>query len=276
MSMRKRVLFEVVGACLLLAITSSTQSWGGDGHRPIIPPTNQVLSVSTNPGNGDSNPYGVAFVPRGFPAGGSLSPGDVLVANFNNSSGTQGTGTTIVQIAQNGSAASAFFDGEAPLGLDTALGVLQRGFVIVGNVPTTDGTCNTIGQGSLLIIDRYGHLVTTLSDAKLLDGPWDLTINDGGEFAQVFVSNVLRGTVTRLDLRIPRGGNEVFVERMTQIASGYSIACNSAAVVVGPTGLAYDQGKDILYVASTDDNAIYAVPFAGSTQRDHGTGKVDL
>jgi hypothetical protein len=274
--MRMKIPCEVIGAGLLLAISCSAQFYGGERRGAIIPPTNQVLSVSTAPSNGDSNPYGVAFVPKGFPEGGPLSPGDVLVSNFNSSSGIQGTGTTIVQIKQtnNPSTVPAFFAGTAPLGLTTALGVLKRGFVIVGNVPTTDGTCNTISQGSLLIIDRNGNLVTTLADAKLLDGPWDLTIHDDGDFAQVFVSNVLSGTVTRLDLRIPFGSDKVFVESATQIASHYGTACNAAAVVVGPTGLAYDDDTDVLYVASTDDNAVYAVPHAGRTFQDQGTGRL--
>jgi hypothetical protein len=275
-SMRIKIPCGVLGAGLMLAMTCSAQFNAADHVRPIVPPTNQVLSVSTSPSNGDTNPYGVAFVPKGFPDGGPLSPGDVLVSNFNSNSGIQGTGTTIVQIKQgnNPSTVPAFFAGTAPLGLTTALGVLKRGFVIVGNVTTTDSTCNTITQGSLLIIDRYGNLVTTLADAKLLDGPWDLTIHDDGDFAQVFVSNVLSGTVTRLDLRIPFGSDKVFVENETQIASHYGAACNSAAVVVGPTGLAYDDDRDFLYVASTDDNAIYAVPHAGRTFQDHGTGPV--
>src|SRR5215472_10531864 len=47
------------------------------------------LEMSTVPSNGDLNPYGVAFVPDGFP-GGALSPGDILVSNFNNSQNQQG------------------------------------------------------------------------------------------------------------------------------------------------------------------------------------------
>ena len=43
------------------------------------------MIVSTVPPNGDVNPYGVAFVPQGFPNGGSLKAGDILVSNFNNS-----------------------------------------------------------------------------------------------------------------------------------------------------------------------------------------------
>jgi len=143
----------------------------------------------------------------------------------------------------------------------------------VGSVPTTDGTCATIGQTSLLIIDHSGSLHTTLTDPNLLDGPWDLSINDRGEHVEVFVSNVLSGTVTRINLRIPKNGNPI-VEGMTQIASGYGHACNAAAVVVGPTGLAYDAAKDILYVASTSDNVIFAVPHAGRTAVDEGAGSL--
>ena len=97
----------------------------------------------------------------------------------------------------------------------------------------------SVGQGSLLILDRNGKVVTTLSDSLFLDGPWDLTVNDQGSTAQVFVSNVLNGMVTRIDLTIPKGGNPI-VESLTRIASGYLTRTDPAALVVGPTGLAYD------------------------------------
>jgi hypothetical protein len=210
----------------------------------------------------------VAFVPQGFAGGGVLNPGDILVSNFNDSTNTQGTGTTIVRITPDGQH-SVFFPGEPGLGLTTALGVLKNGFVIVGNVPTdANGTAQ---QGSLLIIDSSGHLVTTLSDPALLDGPWDLAINDMGDQAQVFVSNVLSGTVTRIDLKLPDGGMPV-VESETQIASGYATRTDPNALVVGPTGLAFDPKRDVLYVASTGDNAIFAIPNAAVTQHDHGMG----
>jgi hypothetical protein len=37
----------------------------------------------------------------------------------------------------------------------------------------------------------------------------------------------------------------------------------TAAVIFGPTGLAYDNTTDMLFVASTADNTIFAVPHAG-------------
>jgi hypothetical protein len=227
-------------------------------------------TISTVPANGDVNPYGVAFVPQGFEGTGMLKPGDLLVSNFNNSTNTQGTGTTIVRITPTGQR-SVFFQGNAGLGLTTALGVLKSGFVIVGNVPTdANGVAQ---QGSLLILDASGKVLTNLSDSVLLDGPWDLALNDRGDRAQVFVSNVLSGTVTRIDLNIPDGGVPM-IESLTQIASGYAHRTDPNALVVGPTGLAYDRRTDTLYVASTGDNAIFAIPDASDRHSDHGPGRL--
>jgi hypothetical protein len=85
----------------------------------------------------------------------------------------------------------------------------------------------------LQVIDRKGTLVQTLKDPTLLDTPWDLAINDGGNYAQVFVSNVKSGTVSWLDLRVEP--TSVVVLRKTLIATGYTVQPNSAAVILGPT-----------------------------------------
>jgi hypothetical protein len=229
--------------------------------------------TSTIPPNGDLNPYGVAFVPAGFPGGGTIQPGDVLVSNFNASSNLQGTGTTIVRITPDGTQ-SVFFPGQPGLGLTTALGVLQSGYVIVGNLPSTDGTSATAQPGSLLILDRSGNVALTLSGPKI-DGPWDLTVrNFGNLFAQVFVSNVLNGTVTRIDLLTPPGTNRIFVLDETTIASGFTHRGDPAAFELGPTGLVFDPRRDVLYVASTADNAIFAIPGASFRFRDTGRGTV--
>ena len=142
------------------------------------------------------------------------------------------------------------------MGLSTALGVLRGGFVLVGNAPTT-GQGRFRSQGALQVIDN-GNPVQTLTDATFLDGPWDLAIDDHGGSAHIFVSNVANGTVSRLDVTV--GAKHLTVIRMTTIAGGYTVQPNMAAVVVGMTGLAFDSGT--LYVASTGDNSIYAVPNA--------------
>ena len=248
---------------------------------PIVPnlPSTPTSRVTTVPASGDVNPYGLAVVPAGFPRGGLLHPGEFLVANFNNSTNTQGTGTTIVTVTpgQNPSTAPVFFNSQA-VGLTEALGVLKSGFVIVGNVPTTDGTFGTIGPGSLQIIDRFGHVVQTLSDAStnsnLFDGPWAAAVNDKGNTAQVFVSNVEGGTVTRINLKVVKnhGQANLKVVSMTQIASGYLVQPNANAVIVGPGGLAYNPKNDTLYVAATGNNEIFAISHASKAHSSTGTG----
>jgi hypothetical protein len=231
-------------------------------------------SVTTVPKNGDLNPYGVAFVPPDFRGGGKLQPGDVLVSNFNNSANVQGTGSTIVQINPDGSH-SVFFQGQPGLGLNTALGILPQGFVIVGNTPSTvqNGT-PTVQDGSLLILDSNGHQVGQISNPDLLQGPWDLTVhNVSATQSQVFVSNVLSGTVTRINLTIPPGGTPQ-VASETRIASGYAHGTNPSALVLGPTGLAFNASTGTLYVASAADNAIFAIPNAATATSDHGKGNL--
>lgn len=83
----------MVSATLLSLATVS------GNERQFLP---SLIISSTIPANGDLNPYGVALVPKGFPAGGMVAPGDILVSNFNNSSNMQGTGTTIIKLTPNG------------------------------------------------------------------------------------------------------------------------------------------------------------------------------
>jgi hypothetical protein len=233
--------------------------------------------VSTVPANGDLNPYGVAFVPPNFSSGsGPLQSGDILVSNFNNSDNLQGTGTTIVRVPANGPVSTFFAgpphpSGSTGLGLSTALGILRKGFVIVGNVPSKDGTSATVQAGSLLIIDDTGQHISTIK-GPLIKGPWDMTVQDNGDTAIAFVSNVLNGTVVRLDLAVASNG--VTVTNITVIASGYHHRGDPSAFEVGPTGLVYDSGSDVLYVASTEDNAVFAVQQAGSRTTNGGTGTI--
>ena len=259
-------------------------------HTPRNPAPTSILNnltfvraVSTVPAvNGDTNPYGVAFVPSGFLPGGNLNPGDILVSNFNNSfadGSVQGTGTTIVKIAPDGTQ-SLFFQGSS-LGLDTALAVLKSGFVLVGNVPSNPSTpvgtpTSTNPQGSIQVLDKNGNLVQTLSAPNRLNGPWDMTAAAGrGSSAIVFVSNVLSGTVWRFKLAVrPTITTPIQITSVVQIGSGFPHGIFPPGLVAGPGGLAYNANNDTLYVASQFDNSIYAIHNAGHTSRNQGTGKL--
>ena len=259
-------MLKVLAAAVVSCLLCSAVSFAADDDRPFLP--GPVRVVSTVPGNGDVNPYGVAFVPPGFPTGGAITPGDVLVSNFNNSSNLQGTGTTIVDVPPN-APLFQFFGGTAPLGLTTALNILRGGFILVGNFPSTDGTLGTATAGSILVIDKNGNLVSTYTDNSV-QGPWDSALFDEGGKALYFVANGLNGTVVRYNLSVSSTG--VTFNNPTVIASGYQHAADSVTFVDAPTGLVYDAFKDVLYVASTLDNAVYAVRDAGDRKHDGGVG----
>ncbi len=256
------------GLGLVAAVTAAA-----DEHHAFIP---RLVNSSTIPDTGDLNPYGVAFVPEGFPSGGDLAAGDVLVSNFNDANNLQGRGTSIVKLSPGGTlaapgAAVTFFASKRH-GLSTALGVLRGGFVIVGNVPTSNGKFETIGPGALQVIDRTGNLVATWTDPVFLDGPWDLALDDEGNLAHIFVSNVLNGTVSRLDVAVSHQGLSPL--KKTTIATGYMHVPNDAALVLGPTGLAFDGYDGTLYVASTADNAVYRIAAASSRRGSAGKGSL--
>jgi hypothetical protein len=261
------VVLQGLAVAVLSCLLCSATAMADNGNHFLPAP---VRPVSTVPANGDLNPYGVAFVPPGFPAGGPLSPGDILVSNFNASSNLQGSGTTIVDIPST-NPVQLFFQGVAPLGLTTALNILRMGFVLVGNFPSPDGSCQSASAGSILVIDKNGTLVTTIVNAAI-QGPWDSALFDEGSKAKYFVSNALSGAVVRFDLSVSGAG--VTVDKVTQIASGYAHNCDPVTFVDSPTGLVYNPKEDVLYVASSADNTVYAVSNAANRINDGGIGKL--
>jgi hypothetical protein len=244
--------------------------------------------ASTVPRNGDVNPYGVAAVPSST---GALVQGHILVSNFNNRKNLQGTGTTIVDVAPDGTVSlfasidARRLPGPCPggVGLTTALVVLKAGWVVVGSLPTTDGTAATAQAGCLLVLNSTGQVVETLSGGAI-NGPWDMTALDGGSTAALFVTNVLNGTVAaggnvinqatvvRILLSLPDQG--VPVERSrTVIASGFPSRTDPAALVIGPTGVGLG-ANGTLYVADTLESSIAAISNAITRTTTAGTGSV--
>src|SRR5580698_152447 len=263
-----------IWACAAALVAASALSAQAQGNRFGNHPGISVIA-STVPANGDVNPYGIARVPK---SSGSLVEGNILVSNFNNSANLQGTGTTIVQIAPDGS--SSLFaqisannlPGPCPggIGLTTALVVLRSGWVIVGSLPTTDGTSATAQAGCLLVLDANGNVVETFY-GSLINGPWDMAAWDGGSSADLFVTNVLNGTVAaggrvvhsgnvvRLTLSIVNGAMPS-LESITVIGSGFPERTDPSALVIGPTGLGLDANADTLYVADSLSNRVAAIP----------------
>ena len=273
-------------ACAAAVIAAGAIGAQAQGS-PFSTPHGISTIASTIPANGDINPYGIARVPK---TSGSLVEGNILISNFNSSANLQGTGTTIVQISPNGTNTlfaqidASKLPGPCPggIGLTTALVVLRSGWVIVGSLPTADGTAATTQAGCLLVLDNQGNVWETFY-GSLINGPWDMTAWDGGSFAELFVTNVLNGTVaasgkvvsggtvTRLSLTISPGAAPS-LQSITVIGSGFSERTDPAAMVIGPTGLALSAHADVLYVADSLNNRVAAIPDPLFRATSAGTG----
>jgi hypothetical protein len=278
-----------MASALLVAAASgaSAQTAASAYGTPFIGPFSNISTVApTVPANGDVNPYGTVVVQH---SQGLLHRGDVLVSNFNNSSNQQGTGSTIVEISPSGAVTqfaqinAASLPGACPggVGLTTALSVLSSGWVIVGSLPTVAGNSATAQAGCLIVLNSSGQVKETFSGHGI-NGPWDMTALDAGSVAELFVTNVLNGTVAgggnivnggtvqRLLLVIPNGGPPRLVASTT-IGSGFPEETNSSALVVGPTGVGLG-ANGTLYVADTLNNRIAAIRDAVFRLNSAGTG----
>lgn len=270
----------------LMALVMATTDVFAHADRSFIGSLSTINTLnSTVPMNGDVNPYGVALVPV---TKGNLVAGRFLISNFNNGMNQQGTGTTIVQIAPDGT--FSLFAQIDPtkvscpggIGLTTALVALRSGFVIVGSLPTMAGDVTTAGAGCLIVLNSTGNVVKTISGHHL-NGPWDMTAVEGGPLVALFVTNVLngtvaangnvvnRGTVVRLLLSVFDGVPPQVLDS-TVVASGFPERTDPAALVIGPTGVAFDNSTGILYVADSLNNRVAAIPGALFRIFSAGTG----
>jgi hypothetical protein len=283
---RARSLVLAIVAVAAIAVAAQPAAAKPKPSHSFVGPFNTIDTIaSTVPANGDVNPYGVAVAPV---SKGRLVKGDVLVSNFNNSANLQGTGTTIVEVSPSGTTSLfASIDpndlpGACPggIGLTTALVALKSGWVIVGSLPTTDGSSATAMAGCLLVLNSAGTVVKTIAGG-LINGPWDMTALDHHGSADLFVTNVLTGTVAaspntvdggsvvRIDLK-NLNRHRPRIRSMTIIGHGFPERTDPAALVVGPTGLGLS--GDTLYVADSVDNRIAAIRHATTTRKSSDAG----
>ncbi|GAQ81324.1 hypothetical protein KFL_000770170 [Klebsormidium nitens] len=191
--------------------------------------TNKTVA-STVPSNGDVTPYGCFVVPRTV---GKLRRDNVLI------------------------------NAAEPVGLSTALVVLQSGWVIVGNTPTTDGTSNTIMRGSIFVLDAFGTVRAEIKNS-FINGPWGATVAEfqSASIAYLFVSNVVapaNGTIVRWTLTDimradDRSSRPPRFTDPTIIADNIGAVLDPAAVVIGPVGLGYRNNQ--LFVSDEVHNRV--------------------
>ncbi len=245
------------------------------------------LLTSTQPANGDQNPYALVIAPV---SAGTVQKDDVLVDNFNNNGNLQGTGSTIIDYRPSTGQMTTFaaIPRDLPgcpggIGLSTAMTMLKSGWVLVGSAPSTDGTTKTLGAGCLIVLDANGKVAGTIAGPQI-DDPWgNMAVIDTGGTATLFVSNAGFGigapgqavqhkaTVLRIRLSMLAGKPPV-VTSQTVIGDGFGAQSDAGVFLIGPTGLAL--GKDgTLYVSDAIGNRVVAIDDAAARGDSAGQGR---
>ena len=288
---RPSLLARLLRALPLLAAATLGGTAAAAEQRGILEGLHRhTLLTSTVPENGDQNPYALFVAPV---SAGKIKKDDVLIDNFNDKNNLQGLGSTIVTYTPSTGKLTLFAAiprhlAQCPggVGLTTAMTMLKTGWVIVGSLPSSDGTTATKGQGCLIVLDSQGNVAGTITGSAI-NGPWgNMAVIDRGSTATLFVSNtgfgvgaseeelpvVNQANVLRIDLSIPEGKPPV-VTRETVIADGLGEQADKDVFIIGPTGLALGP-NDMLYVADAIGNRISVIQDAATRTTSAGTGRV--
>jgi hypothetical protein len=282
---RRGVLAATAG---LLGVALCGSAFAADEAGYLSSVGRHSVVTSTVPANGDQNPYAVVVAPV---TSGKIRQGDVIVDNFNDKNNLQGLGTTIVSINPVTKKLSLFAAiprhlASCPggVGLTTAMAVLKSGWVVVGSLPSQDGTTRTKGAGCLIVLDNQGNVVSTIAGPNI-DGPWgNMAVIDNGDTATLFVSMtgfgvgapdgeppvVNKATILRINLSIPAGKPPVVVNQ-TVIADGLSEQADKDVFIIGPTGLCLH--GTTLYVSDAIANRIAAIADAPTRMTSAGVGQ---
>ena len=243
--------------------------------------------TSTVPDNGDQNPYAIVIAPV---SAGNVLKDDVLVTNFNDHNNLQGLGSTIMRFRPSTQELATFASiprhlPQCPggIGFTTAMTMLKSGWVIVGSLPSQDGTTATKGPGCLLVLDSSGNVAGSIA-GPLINGPWgNMAVIDHGSTAMLFVSNtgfdvgapgqavVDKASVVRIDLAMAPGKPPAVVNE-TVVGNGFGQQADKDVFIIGPTGLALGS-NGTLYISDAIHNRIAAIPNAATRHDSAGTGQ---
>jgi hypothetical protein len=261
----------VVGAVVLLA--AQVPAFAQAPFNNLFPQETNSQGPSITASNGDNNPYSLAVVPF---SSGNLVAGDVLVADFNNSSGTQGAGTSIVEVNPTTGKTSTFFQSSAMTG-PVGIAINQANDIVW--VTYYGSTANGSG-GGFMVIKPNGTMLanfnnsnsSTSTNNQLWEAPWGAAFAKGAFFwSNAGTTKSGQGEVWRLNPNPTGTSNGQPLNSTYQLLAelpegNYGTTGPTPSTVAGPQGEVYDPANGYLYVADDANNTIYAIPNALTAQ----------
>jgi hypothetical protein len=216
----------------------------------------RVIGSTIDPKLHQLNPYGLAVAPS---TAGDFTKGDLVVCNFNASSNVQGTGYTIVALhPKDGSQPRLVSDSKTLLGCN-ALALAPDDTIWAAAFKADDNP----------VISSSGKVLTNISGKPFVHPFGQIFAKHGGASGApaFYESNARSGTVVRINL----GSSFTF----DVIATGFAINDGKPGSIFSPSGLAYDDKNDTLYIVDGTNNTVVAfssvstIP-AGGIQVDKG------
>ncbi|NNN15731.1 MAG: hypothetical protein HKL82_07740, partial [Acidimicrobiaceae bacterium] len=276
-SVGSAIVLAASGAIILLpsAANASTNTTQGVFNQF----TDTVVASNSNASNGDTNPYGIAVIPKSI---GDLVAGNLLVADFNSSAGTSGAGTSIVQVNPT-TGVTTDFATAASLGAAANIAGSMNSY-LTGPVDIAINPANDIvwlvDQGpagtnsNYLVISPTGALIDTEANSTIsapssygnpFSGAWGAAFGSNGTKSSFYWTNIAgsassggAGEVWRTDPVGPTlNKNSIFVP----LAIGLPA---SESALTGPKGEVYDPNNGTLYFTDSQNNTLYAIPNAAT------------
>ena len=238
--------------------------------------------ASTLPASGaaDTNPYGIAIVPKTV---GNLVAGDILVPNFNNAS-TPGAGTSIMEVNPTTGATSIFYrdttgtstTGPVQIAINPALDIVWVGSY--GSAKDSSGNYSG-ALSNVVLITPTGTVAATFSTATTSDTPagswsgvWGQAVSDVNSKISFYWTTAGNGVsagggVYRVDPN-PNGTPNGQPVRSTYVTLATGLPTSglgsNATNAAGPQGMVFDSANNTLYVADDSNGDIYAIANANS------------
>ncbi|HLY02034.1 MAG TPA: hypothetical protein VKR56_05990 [Candidatus Cybelea sp.] len=203
---------------------------------------NVTIGSTVDAKNGDEGPRAIFIVPND--SHGLLTKGQLVVCNFEDSSGVPGNGTTIeVLNPKVGATPVRFFQNALIKGCD--------GDAISAHGGTVYGAGLT--SGKIAVISKKGVLSKTYSGKTVTAPISDTTADPPQNFSPLYL---YAGTTTAggiLSVSVGFYGNG----QATQVAKGFGVSDGSGGQL-GPSGLQYSPKIDTLYIVDGVTNTIAA------------------
>ncbi len=200
----------------------------------------RVVGSTVDPKLHQLNPYGLTVAPS---TNGLLTKGDLVVCNFNDSANVQGTGYTIVALHPTRGSTPVLVSNNKTL----------RGCDALALGPADDIWAAAFKANDNPIISPTGQLELNIA-GKPFDHPFGQIFapHGGASGAPAFYESNARGTgaVVRINL----GSSFSYDE----IADGFGVNKGKPGSILAPSGLAYDDRKDTLYIVDGATNTVVA------------------